>query len=67
MAALSAGRPLAAAVSGAPLELLMRDRLSERTRARGDELLAKLRAIRHPAVLEVRGKGLLIGVEIDPA
>jgi ornithine--oxo-acid transaminase len=25
-----------------------------------------LRAIDHPAIVEVRGKGLLIGVEIDP-
>jgi len=34
---------------------------------RGDQLIAKLRAIGHPAISEVRGKGLLIGVEIDPA
>ncbi len=45
----------------------MRERLSESARVRGDELLAKLRAIDHPAIIEVRGKGLLIGVEIDPA
>jgi len=60
------GNPLAAAVGEAALELLVRDRLSERARVRGDELLAKLRAIDDPAIAEVRGKGLLIGVEIDP-
>jgi ornithine--oxo-acid transaminase len=49
------------------VDLLVRERLSERARVRGDELLAKLRALDHPAIAEVRGKGLLIGVEIDPA
>jgi len=60
------GNPLAAAVGAAALDLLVRERLPERARLRGDELLAKLRAIDHPAIVEVRGKGLLIGVEIDP-
>jgi ornithine--oxo-acid transaminase len=60
------GNPLAAAVGIAALDLLVRERLSERARVRGDELLAKLREIDDPAIAEVRGKGLLIGVEIDP-
>jgi ornithine--oxo-acid transaminase len=60
------GNALAAAVGSAALELLQKDRLSEKARIRGDELLAKLRAIDHAAIAEVRGKGLLIGVEIDP-
>ena len=61
------GNPLAAAVGEAALALLLKDRLSEKARVRGDELIAKLRTIDHPAISEVRGKGLLIGVEIDPA
>jgi ornithine--oxo-acid transaminase len=61
------GSALAAAVGTAALDLLQKERLSEKARARGDELLAKLRALAHPAIAEVRGKGLLIGVEIDPA
>jgi ornithine--oxo-acid transaminase len=61
------GNPLAAAVGIASLELLVRERLSERARVRGDELLSRLRSIDHPAISEVRGRGLLIGVEIDPA
>jgi ornithine--oxo-acid transaminase len=60
------GNPLGAAVGTAALDLLVRERLSERARVRGDELLGKLRAIDDPAIAEVRGKGLLIGVEIDP-
>jgi ornithine--oxo-acid transaminase len=61
------GNPLAAAVGIAVLDLLVSERLSERARVRGEELLSKLRGIDHPAIREVRGKGLLIGVEIDPA
>jgi len=61
------GNPLASAVGEAALDLLLRERLSERARVRGDELLARLRRIDHPAISEVRGRGLLIGVEIDPA
>ena len=60
------GNALAAAVGTAALELLQKERLSEKARVRGDELLARLRAIEHPAIAEVRGKSLLIGVEIDP-
>ena len=61
------GNPLAAAVGQAALKLLLDENLAEHARVRGEELLARLRAIGHPAIVEVRGKGLLIGVEIDPA
>ena len=29
--------------------------------------MERLAALRHPAIVDVRGKGLLVGVEIDPA
>ena len=29
--------------------------------------MASLRALRHPAITDIRGKGLLVGVQIDPA
>jgi ornithine--oxo-acid transaminase len=61
------GNPLAAAVGQAALELLEREKLSERAAELGVHLMARLRALRHPAIAEVRGKGLLVGVEIDPA
>jgi ornithine--oxo-acid transaminase len=60
------GNALAAAVGQASLELLIRERLSENAAAMGDRLIAGLRAIDCPAVVDVRGKGLLIGVEFDP-
>ena len=61
------GNPLAAAVGEAALQLLERESLAERARIAGDYLINRLRDLAHPAVREVRGKGLLIGVEIDPA
>jgi ornithine--oxo-acid transaminase len=61
------GNPLAAAVGQAALALLDNERLAERARELGDHLMAQLRALAHPAITEVRGRGLLIGVEIDPA
>jgi ornithine--oxo-acid transaminase len=61
------GNPLAAAVGLAALNLLKTERLAERAQQLGDRLMAGLRAIRHPAIREVRGKGLLIGMDLDPA
>jgi ornithine--oxo-acid transaminase len=59
------GNPLAAAVGLEALELLVEERLSERAAAMGAYLVEGLRAIASPLVTEVRGKGLLLGVEID--
>jgi ornithine--oxo-acid transaminase len=61
------GNPLAAAVGMAALRVLERDDLSRRAREQGDYLMARLAALDHPAIVDIRGKGLLIGVEIDPA
>ncbi|MCW7539011.1 ornithine--oxo-acid transaminase [Aquabacterium sp. A7-Y] len=60
------GNPLAAAVGLAALELLEREGLSEQAERQGRYLRERLLALQHPAVREVRGKGLLVGVEIDP-
>jgi ornithine--oxo-acid transaminase len=61
------GNPLAAAVGLAALNLLATENLADLAMAQGDYLMSALRRMNHPAVVEVRGKGLLIGVEIDPA
>jgi ornithine--oxo-acid transaminase len=61
------GNPLAAAVGLAALNLLESENLADLAMAQGDYLMRELRRMNHPAVVEVRGKGLLIGVEIDPA
>jgi ornithine--oxo-acid transaminase len=61
------GNPLAAAVGHAALELLRDAQLTEQADKLGRQLMEGLRAISHPAIREVRGKGLLIGMELDPA
>lgn len=59
------GNPLAAAVGLAALELLERERLAERAATLGARFVEELRGLGHPAIRDVRGKGLLIGVEIE--
>jgi ornithine--oxo-acid transaminase len=61
------GNPLACAVARAALRVLVEERLVENAAVMGERFLAGLRAIRNPKIREVRGKGLLIGVELDPA
>jgi ornithine--oxo-acid transaminase len=61
------GNPLAAAVGLETLNVLVEDRLPERAAELGARLMAGLAGIRSPLVQDVRGKGLLIGVDIDPA
>ncbi|MBI3529850.1 MAG: ornithine--oxo-acid transaminase [Betaproteobacteria bacterium] len=59
------GNPLAAAVGLEALNVLVEERLPQRAAEFGAYLLAQLRMIESPLIRDVRGKGLLIGVEID--
>lgn len=61
------GNPLAAAVGLAAIEVLLDDGFAQRAAELGDYLLGELRALRSPLIREVRGRGLLVGVDIDPA
>ncbi|HZN27511.1 MAG TPA: ornithine--oxo-acid transaminase [Burkholderiales bacterium] len=61
------GNPLAAAVGLEALAVLIEERLPQRAAELGDYALAQLKASRLPLVREVRGRGLLIGLEIDPS
>ncbi len=58
------GNPLGAAVARAALRVLLDEKLSERSQELGEYFMGQLRAIQAPVVKEVRGKGLLIGVEV---
>ncbi len=58
------GNPLAAAVGMAALDVLIEEKLPERALELGDYFMNNLKKIKSPYVKEVRGKGLLIGVEI---
>jgi putrescine aminotransferase len=59
--------PLAATAAAMAIEITVRDRLPERAARLGADLLKRLRGLqeKHPrAIREVRGKGLLIGIEM---
>lgn len=58
------GNPLAAVVGMASLDVIVEERLPERAFELGNYFMDRLREINSPFVKEVRGKGLLIGVEI---
>lgn len=61
------GTPLAAAVGLEALAVLIDEQLPQRAAELGAYLLAQLRAIDSPLIAEVRGKGLLIGLEVNTA
>ena len=60
------GNPLAAAVARAALKVLTEEHLIENAAAMGEYLMGRLRRIESHHVKEVRGKGLLVGVELFP-
>jgi ornithine--oxo-acid transaminase len=60
------GNPLAAAVGLEAIHVMRDEGLVERSRRLGAHMLERLRAMRSPAVLDVRGLGLWAGVELDP-
>lgn len=62
------GNPLAATVGLAALNVLVEEKLTERAATLGAYLLERLQQIwrQAPCIKEVRGKGLLIGIEIAP-
>jgi ornithine--oxo-acid transaminase len=58
------GNPLGAAIGRAALRVLVDEKLADRAHELGTWFMAELRKIASASVVEVRGKGLLIGVEI---
>lgn len=58
------GNPLAAAIAEAALEVIVEEKLPQRAEELGNYFMGKLREINSPCVKEIRGRGLLIGVEI---
>lgn len=58
------GNPLGAAVARAALQVIQEDKLIENAALLGEYFLEQLSEIPSPHVEEVRGKGLLIGVQL---
>ena len=61
------GNPLACAAARTALKVLVEEKLVERSAELGAYFMEKLRTIKGRHITEVRGKGLLIGVELDTA
>ncbi len=58
------GNPLACAASLATIGVMREERLSERAAVTGAHMLARLSGMRAPVIREVRGLGLLLGIEL---
>lgn len=58
------GNPLACAVSIAALDVIIDEKLPERSQELGEYFKKELESIDNPIIKEVRGKGLFIGMEL---
>src|SRR5690606_2259743 len=60
------GNPLGCAVARTALAVIEEEGLVERSASLGAALLERLRSeLRHPSIREIRGRGLLIAIELD--
>jgi ornithine--oxo-acid transaminase len=60
------GNPLACAVARAAMRVLVEEGMIENAAAQGERFLAGLKGIRANLIREVRGKGLMLAVELHP-
>lgn len=58
------GNPLACAAALAALSVIEEENLPDQAQAKGAYLMEKLRKIQSPSIREVRGLGLMIGIEM---
>jgi ornithine--oxo-acid transaminase len=60
------GNPLGCAVAQTALDVLIKEKMIENSAQLGEYFQNKLREINSPFIKEIRGKGLLVGVEVTP-
>ena len=60
------GNPLACAIARMALKVLVDEGMIENAQRVGDHLQTRLSAIQSPAIKEVRGRGLMLAVELHP-
>lgn len=59
------GNPLGAAAGIAAMDVLVEEGLVDRSRIMGEKFLRRVQGITNPHIVEVRGRGLFVGVELD--
>ncbi|NLX92586.1 MAG: ornithine--oxo-acid transaminase [Clostridiales bacterium] len=59
------GNPLACAVAVKAMEILVRDDYPKQAREKGDYFIRKLREIDNKDIVDIRGRGLFVGVEFS--
>lgn len=59
------GNPLGCAVARKAIEIIEEENMVEKSREKGEYMLSQLQKIEAPVVNEVRGRGLLIGMELN--
>lgn len=60
------GNPLAAAIGLRALEIIEEEKFCQRSHEMGDYLMKKLQKINCKAIRDIRGKGLWIGIDLNP-
>ncbi len=60
------GNPLAAAIAIEALNVLLDEKLAERSAELGAYLIDKLKTIQSKHIKEIRGRGLFVGIELKP-
>lgn len=60
------GNPLACAVARAALKVLVEEKMVDNAAEMGSYFLDGLKKIKNPVIKEIRGKGLMIGMELWP-
>jgi ornithine--oxo-acid transaminase len=60
------GNPLGAAIARAALKVIVDEHLASRAHELGSWFMEQLAALESPHVIDIRGRGLMVGVEIRP-
>lgn len=58
------GNPLACAVANEAIEVLKDEKLVKKSFKNGEYFVRKLKEINNPVIAEIRGKGLMLGIEL---
>jgi len=59
------GNPVACAAANFTVDFILRNELPENAKSAGNYFLSRIKSINSRAIKDVRGKGLMIGVELD--